>query len=273
MNNVRDARGERSAHRNNGAPAAGVDNDAPPVGGDNDAPPANGDNDVEEEDEGAINNIAERTSRVLGNNAGSADAIPPLDHRASSNAIAVTMLWMWTTVNLLAPPAIESPGTSHFDMRDTVLALGTRAVHAELKNPFLRFNLRSRSFYIPDFLTVVANTMENVFNHNWIDDVRSNMQDPEEQTKRQTVNDIIHRQKDAMAAMTWALFIMDQPVPYDFQTQGGRGLLKALPSLYASICAATANESAATRTNFKTVSNVAKNLDKSNTEISRKRKD
>jgi hypothetical protein len=75
----------------------------------------------------AMDQIAERTARVLGRNAGIADSVMPFDHRAADQSTD-TFQWHLNSTRLLAPTAGKEPATS--------IATATRAFGPQLKAPF-----------------------------------------------------------------------------------------------------------------------------------------
>jgi acyl-CoA synthetase (NDP forming) len=170
------------------------------------------------------------------------------------------------------PPAVDHPATVNADTRDVALAIAARATNAQLKRPFCALSQRNNPVDVTSYLAAMKETMADLHDDDWIDDVYLHITNPDAQGNSESVNDVINRQKDLVTAYSWVLFVIDQPVPADLQNKAGRGSLNALPSYEDKIHAATAHMLSSTRSDFRNIERIAKNFSRDLNGQSRKRK-
>jgi hypothetical protein len=202
---------------------------------------------------------AERTARVLGKNAGTADDVTAFDHRAADHS-ADTFQWLLNATRLLAPTAVAYPATSSADMRDTSLAIATRAVSPQFKAPFQALSQHTHPVDVATLSVAINNIMTDIHNPNWIADIYLRVTDPDEQSTRESINDVILRQTDLLAAYRWAVHITGEYEFEDLNIRAGRGLLRAFPFYAERVGSATATMAFNERSSFETIVRVVKNL-------------
>lgn len=217
-------------------------------------------------------NQADRSLRLFGSNAGIADGVTVYDHRAANSTTETTLLWLYSVTRHIVPPAVDHPATANADTRDVALVIAGRATNSQLKRPFYALSQRNNPVDVTSYLAAIKETMADLHDEDWIDDVYLQITNPDAQGNSESANDVINRQKDLVTAYSWALFIIGQPVPADLQNKAGRGLINALPSYNDKICAATAHMHSNARTDFTTIELIAKNLSRDLNGQARKRK-
>jgi hypothetical protein len=217
-------------------------------------------------------NQADRSLRLFGSNAGIADGVTVYDHRAPNSTTETTLLWLYSITRHLVPPAVDHPATANADTRDVALAIAARATNAQLKRPFFALGQRNNPVDVTSYLAAIKETMADLHDEDWIDDVYQQITSPYAQGNSESVDDVINRQKDIVTAYSWALFIIGHPVPADLQKKAGRGLINALPSYKDKICATTVHMHSSARTDFTTIECIARNLSRDRNGQARKRK-
>jgi hypothetical protein len=237
-------------------------------GGDNGNGNGNGD--------GNGNGNANMASRMFGNNVGAADGITTYDHRASHATTESSLQWLLTAAMLLFPIVVEDStaaiANANIDLRDMCFTIAGRATRQQIKVPFYALSQRNTPVNAQLFYDTINEVMDDIYNPDWVDDVYQRLVDPDEQAKRETVSDVVTRQKDIIASYTWALSITGQPPSADLDIKAGRGLLKALPAFLDRICSATAHMSSTDQKEFKTIEQVAKSISRNLQGQARKRK-
>jgi hypothetical protein len=138
------------------------------------------------------------------------------------------------------PPAVDHPATANADTRDVALVIAGRKTNSQLNRPFYALSQRNNPVGVTSYLAAIKETMADLHDEDWIDDVYLQITNPDAQGNSESANDVINRQKDLVTAYSWALFIIGQPVPADLQNKAGRGLINAFPTY------SMANHSAAT---------------------------
>jgi hypothetical protein len=124
-------------------------------------------------------------------------------------------------------------------MRDTAIAIATRAFGPQLTAPFQALSQRNHPVNVTTSLAVINNIMTDIYYTNWIADIYLLVTDPDEQGTHETANDVILRQKDLLHAYRWALHITEYESA-DLNIRASRGLLKASLFYEGRISSATA---------------------------------
>jgi hypothetical protein len=194
-------------------------------------------------------NQADRSLGLFGSNAGIADGVTVYDHRAPNSTTETTLLWLYIITRHLVPPAVDHPATANADTRDVALAIAARATNAQLKRPFFALGQRNNPVDVTSYLAAIKETMADLHDEDWIDDVYQQITNPYAPGNSESVDDFINRQKDT-----------------------GRGFINALPSYKDKICAAIVHMHSGARTDFTKIECIARNLSRDCNGQARKRK-